>query len=114
MKKTFRIYGKVTEDKAPWIHGGRTDMMTVYREIEYREYTEDGELVGAGTREFNNANYRNEICEGVMYVTEGKLNKGGKKIWDGWFDVIYDKGTGRLVKEFYERKYGKELQIRKY
>lgn len=74
-------------------------------EIEYREYTLDGELVGYGTEQFSNPRWRDEIVYATPYFWDGeRRNKGGHRWFDELYTVKIRKSERKYVREFFRRK----------
>lgn len=106
--KTYRIYGKRVQE---WTHedeNGRERLVQV--EIEYKEYDEDGDLVGIGTEDFSLERMKKTLVTRFIHTWDGKRrNKGGHRWFDYVGDVTYNKQDGKEVKRHFERKYNAEL-----
>ena len=107
-KMNFRIYGKTIET---WTHideRGR-ERITQY-EIEYKEYDENGELVGIGSEDFSTDRYHKTLLTKMVYTWDGaKRNKGNYR----WFEccgfVTYNRKYVKAVKAYLANKYNAEL-----
>lgn len=100
-----RIYGKVLNT---WkSENERGKMVVVQMEVEYKEYTTTGQLVGTGSEDFSvERYYSEEISSKQVWTWDGKkMNKGGKR----WFDyhgyIRFNKSNKSQVMEYLKNKY---------
>lgn len=88
MKRT-RIYTRTVNTWKCWepvlIRGQYQEREIVQQyELEYKEYDEEGNLVGTGTEDFSRDRYR-EIDQKQIWTWDGKrYNRGGHR----WFDYV--------------------------
>lgn len=54
---------------------------TGYAAISYVDHYSDGRKV-EGSEDFSLERYRSQVVQRAVYLPTGKLNKGGKQIWD--------------------------------
>ena len=119
---TVRLYGKPVNTwthweevtvRNPWT--GELEKRELERqfqwELPYREYDTDGELVATGTEDFQRTRYR-DLIDGYVYVWNGKLNRGGHKVWHSEKRVVYTRGQGKRVKEIARNWYPDALEIK--
>lgn len=84
-----RIYTRTVNTWKCWepviIRGQYQERETIQQwELEYKEYDEEGNLVGTGTEDFGKERYR-EIDTKQIWTWDGKkLNKGGHR----WFEYL--------------------------
>lgn len=52
-----------------------------YAAISYIDHYSDGRKVN-GSEDFSLERYRSQVVERAVYLPTGKLNRGGKQIWD--------------------------------
>ena len=109
MLKTYRIYGKRLQEWTREDEQGRVRLVQV--EIEYKEYDEEGDLVGAGSEDFSLERLHKTLAQNkLVYTWDGqKRNKGGHR----WFDfqgyITFNKKQSKLIKDHLMRRYGAEL-----
>lgn len=109
----IRIYGKTLET---WKHEDeRGRMVTVQRELAYREYdSETGELVGVGSEDFSQARWKSEIEGRFIWTWDGeRRNKGGHRWFEEQGYITYRKSDRKEVKRYLNNMCGAvELQLR--
>ena len=112
----IRIYGKVVNTwKATeeYTRNGETferPVITQY-EIAYKEYDEDGNLVGIGTEDFSRERYRT-IDRKQIWTWDGqKRNKGGHRWFDYEGDVTCNLNQLAAVRKLMEKKYNKAAMV---
>ena len=109
MLKTYRIYGKRLQEWTREDEQGRVRLVQV--EIEYKEYDEEGDLVGAGSEDFSLERLHKTLAQNkLVYTWDGqRRNKGGHR----WFDfqgyITFNKKQSTLIKDHLMRRYGAEL-----
>lgn len=74
------------------IYGSKRKINDDYFEVEYTEYSEDGDIINEGTEDFSQKRY-NSIPVYEIWVWDGqRMNKGGKR----WFDHVQTiRSTGK-------------------
>lgn len=106
--KTFRIYGKKLNTWFIEDEKGRPTLRQV--ELQYKEYNECGELIGAGSEDFSGERYNREIVHKQVFSWDGeKRNKGGKRWFDDFGFVAINKRNSKIVKEYLSNKYKSTL-----
>lgn len=110
--KRIRIYGKRLNTWTAINEKGREVATQI--ELAYKEYNEDGELVGTGSEDFSMERYNAEIQRVWICTWDGqKRNKGGYRWFDNCGSVEIRKADRKEVKKHYEEKYNAaEVQLR--
>ena len=72
-------------------------------EVRYKDYNEQGELVGCGTEDFTPERWRDQTVGGWVYGWDGnRRNKGGHKWWEVISAVHYRRGERKAVIALYK------------
>ena len=108
---TIRIYGKTVNTWKAWetyLYNGaeeREREVITQREVEYKEYDENGELVAVGTEDFSAERYR-EICEKWVWTWDGqKLNKGGHRWFECQGTIKFNLNQQKDIMRYLRNKY---------
>lgn len=81
--------------------------------MEYRDYTEDGDIIAEGTEDFSKDRFRSLSCYGI-HTWDGRMNKGGCRRFDFEGLCWILKGHLMETKKLYQKLYhGKLVQLRK-
>lgn len=83
-----------------------------YGEVTYTDHYPEGLKVD-GTEDFSIERYRDQVVERVVYKPTGRINKGGKRMWEPVASVRSRnvKDCGALARMLFA---GQEIKIRKY
>ena len=75
-------------------------------EFEYKEYDENGDLIGVGSADFSLERKKRELVNKFVYIWDGeRRNKGGHRWFECVGTVTYTRNDARAVKEHYRRFY---------
>lgn len=90
---------------------------TGYAAITYTDhYTGDPEVQGRkaeGTEDFSLERWNKQVVTRVVYVPTGKMNKGGKKIWEaaGSVRARNARDCGKIARAVFT---GREISVRQF
>lgn len=104
----IRVYGKKLNE---WYHLDQNDRNRLAQvEYSYKEYNEDGELVGIGSEDFSSARLKGDMSSFWVWTWDGeRLNKGGHR----WFEcrgyVKCRRSDKKAYKKLAQKKYGAAL-----
>lgn len=104
----IRVYGKELER---WCHLDQNDKERLVQiEFEYKEYDEDGELVGIGSEDFSADRWHKDMITFWLWTWDGeRRNKGGHR----WFEcrgyVKCRRSDKKAYKKLAQKKYGAAL-----
>jgi hypothetical protein len=112
MKKT-RIYGRTVRT---WEAENANGIPITYQwEIAYKDYDEDGKVVGTGTEDFSRDRLATETRMAYAYGWNGtRRNAGGHKWWELLTGIRYRRGEAAAVRHLLYKWYDdvKEVELR--
>ena len=99
-----RIYGKELRRWTTTNENGREILVQV--ELSYKEYDEEGNLVGTGSEDFSKERWSSEIKRDWVWTWNGvQLNRGGHRQFTCWGLTTYRKTDKKAVKALMAKRY---------